>query len=151
VDSNFDRTRTAIAAAWTDGDLLRTGIVWTGPTHKARAAVREHAAVWRPRAVRFDPLTSGSIALPEWEAVTMRDVASATDLVLQRVRDRSVRYRPHAELDDAAAMATLRPIGDGGQAFRRSGNASAPLLAVAFALLAADRLPATRAVIRGTA
>ncbi len=149
VDSNYDRTRTAVAAAWQDGPLLRAGIVWTGPTHKARAAVQEHAAVWRPRAVRYDPLTSGSIALPAWESVTVRDVAAATDLVLQRVRAGTVRYRPHAELQAAATAATLRPIGDGGQAFRRTGNAAAPLLALSLALLAADRLPATRAAIRG--
>lgn len=149
LDTNYDRTRTALAAAWPDDDGYRVGIVWTGPTHKARQETVKHAALWRPRAIRYDPLTSGSLALPEWEAVTMRDVQAATDLLMQRVRDRTVRYRPHSELDDAAAAATLRPIGDGGAAFRRSGNASAPLLAAALALLAADRLPSARPSIRG--
>jgi len=149
VDTNYDRTRTALAAAWPDGDLLRVGIVWTGATHKARAAVVEHAAAWRPRGIHYDPLTSGSLARPDWTADTMRDVQAATDLVIQRVRDGTIRHRPHPELDAAAASATLRPIGDGGTAFRRAGNVSAPLLAAALALLAADRNPIQSPSIRG--
>jgi hypothetical protein len=132
-------------AAWTDdagvGRLevadWREGAGWVADR------VAELAAKWRPKKIGWnkagpardigDELGRRNVDLLE---VGMGDFAAACAGFLEAViaTPPKLRYRPHQSLDDAAAAATSRPIGDAWAWGRRSSVVSlSPLTAATVA------------------
>jgi hypothetical protein len=141
-DVALDRSDAAVVAAWTDDDGVgrvevadwREGAGWVADR------VVELVARWRPAAVGWskagpardigDELGRRGVRLLE---LGSGDWAAACAGFLEAViaEPPRLRYRPHQSLDDAAAAATAKPIGDAWGWGRRSSVVSLAALTAA--------------------
>ena len=148
-DAALDRSDAAIVAAWTDetgvGRLevadWREGAGWVADR------VVELVERWRPAAVGWskagpardigDELERRGIRLDE---IGTGDYAAACAGFLEAIiaDPPKLRYRPHQSLDDAAAAATAKPVGDAWGWGRRSSVVSVAALTAATAARWAD-------------
>jgi hypothetical protein len=141
-DVALDRCDASIVAAWADDAGIahvevtdwREGTGWLVPR------LVELVDRWQPRQVAYDAAgpaldladdaaRSGLILVP----VKSRDYAAACAGLLEALtaEPATVRYRPHQALDDAAAAATMRALGDAWAWGRRSSTVSLSALTAA--------------------
>ncbi|HSS11153.1 MAG TPA: hypothetical protein VLL25_14800 [Acidimicrobiales bacterium] len=151
-DVALDRTDACVVAAWRDeaGHArwevadLKPAAGWLAPR------LVELVASWRPCAIGYDAagpaldVADGASRLGlDLLPLKAREYAAACAQVLQELTDRRLHYRPHPGLDDAAAAAGRRALGDAWAWGRRQTSASlAPLTAATAALWAYDHAPA---------
>jgi len=147
-DAAVDRSDAAIVAAWVDGATVRCEVAdWRSGVGWVTDRLRELVERWRPTAVMFD---AAGPALDVADAaeragltvapVKAHDFAAACAGLLDAViaEPPTVRYRPHQALDDAAAAATRRALGDAWAWGRRQSSTSlSPLTALTVARWAA--------------
>jgi hypothetical protein len=145
-----DRSDAAIVAAWIDaeGAVCRLEVAdWQSGTAWLADRLLALWGKWRPNAVTFDAagpaidiadeLTRRGMTLTPVKA---RDYAAACAGLLEAVTSEppTVRYKPHQALDDAAAAATRRALGDAWAWGRRQTTVSlSPLTAATVARWAA--------------
>ena len=149
-DVALDRSDAAILAAWTDeaGTVHLEVADYQEGSGWVAAKVAELAAKWRPTAIAYDaagPALDVADQL-EREGLTLlglkaHDYAAACSGLLEALCATpapQVRYRPHQRLDEAAAGAVRRALGDSWAWGRRQSNVSlAPLTAATVARWAA--------------
>jgi hypothetical protein len=152
-DVALDRTDAAVAAAWREPDGTarveladyRPGVGWVVPR------IRELVDKWSPLSVAYDAagpaldvadvMDRGGLAV---EGLKGRDYAAACQGFLEGVCAGTLRVRPHAALDQAAAAAAKRSLADAWAWGRRQSAVSiAPLTAATVALWAFDHAPAS--------
>jgi hypothetical protein len=141
-DVALDRSDASIVAAWTDEQGIahlevsdwREGTGWIVPK------LVELVERWQPRQVAYDAAgpaldladdaaRAGLTMVP----VKARDYAAACAGLLESLtaEPATLRYRPHQALDDAAAAATMRALGDAWAWGRRSSTVSLSALTAA--------------------
>jgi hypothetical protein len=141
-DVALDRSDAAIVAGWTDSQgVHRVEVVeWRPTAGWVVERMVELVARWRPRAVGYDaagPALDLADAL-ERKGVALvgtksHEYAAACAAFLEAViaEPPSLRYRPHQALDDAAAAATRRALGDAWAWGRRQSSVSLSALTAA--------------------
>ncbi|HEV7536473.1 MAG TPA: hypothetical protein VGP90_12610, partial [Acidimicrobiia bacterium] len=147
-DVALDRSDAAIVAAWCDGGVVRVEVAdWREGSGWVAARLGELVERWRPREVAYDAAgpaldvadAAGRAGL-KLTGLKARDYAAACAGFLESViaEPPALRYKPHQALDDAAAAATRRPLGDAWAWGRRQTTISlAPLTAATCARWAA--------------
>jgi hypothetical protein len=141
-DVALDRSDACIVAAWTDESGVHHLEVadWREGTGWLAGRLGELVERWRPRQVAYDaagPALDVADAVSRdglsLEAVKARDYAAACAGLLEGIcaEPPTVRYRPHQALDDAAAAATRRALGDAWAWGRRSSSVSLSALTAA--------------------
>jgi Phage terminase large subunit (GpA) len=145
-DVALDRSDAAILACWSDPDgtcHLEVSDYGEGASWVA-GRVRELRDRWRPTAIAYDQAGPALDVADELErdGVTLmglgaKDYAAACSGLLEALtapEGPKVRYRPHQRLDEAAAGAVRRALGDSWAWGRRQSNVSlAPLTAATVA------------------
>jgi hypothetical protein len=141
-DVALDRSDAAIVAAWTDptGACHLEVSDWREGTGWLVAKLGELVDHWHPRQIAYDAAgpaldvaddatRAGLTVTP----VKARDYAAACAGLLEALTadPPTVRYRPHQALDDAAAAATMRALGDAWAWGRRSSSVSLSALTAA--------------------
>jgi hypothetical protein len=148
-DVAVDRTDASIVAAWTDPSGVHhlEVVDWRDTPGELAGRLVELATKWRPRAIAFD---AAGPALDVADAATRagltlmplkaRDFAAACSGLLEALiaEPPSIRYRPHQALDDAAAAATRRALGDAWAWGRRQSAVSLSALTAATVAYWAD-------------
>jgi hypothetical protein len=151
-DVALDRSDACIVAAWRDSGGVsrfevadhRPGAGWVVPR------LVELVERWSPLAVGYDAagpaLDIADEASRSGVTVTglkAKEYAAACAALLETLTSGKVRYRPHPALDDAAASAGRRALGDAWAWGRRLTSVSlSPLTAATVALWSADHAPA---------
>jgi len=151
-DVALDRSDAAIVAAWRDdAGYLRLEVAEARPASGwLSTRLVEMGGKWQPRAIAYDAAgpaldvaDAASRAGVELAPLKAREYAAACAALLQGLVDGKVRYRPHPGLDDAAAVAGKRTLGDAWAWARRTAATSlAPLTAATVAAWALDHAPA---------
>ena len=157
-DVAVDRSDGAIVAGWRDeAGVAHVEVVDTRPAAGwIPARMLEVVDTWRPVGIGFDaagPALDVADALArtglELEGLKARDYAAACAQLLEGLCDGRVRYRPHPMLDEAAASATRRALGDAWAWGRRQTSTSlATLTAATVALWTFDHAPAASVPFR---
>jgi hypothetical protein len=151
LEVDIDGASAAILAGWRDpagvGHVevldVRPGVSWVP------ARLRELILKLDPRATWYDAKGPAvdvgdecRLAGIDLHPATIDDVAGAAPKFLRGLADRTVRYRPHPALDDAAAAVGKREVGDRWLWARRVPEALvAPIIAASLALWAYDHTP----------
>jgi hypothetical protein len=141
-DVALDRSDAAIVACWTDpaGACHLEVSDWREGTGWLVPKLGELVDHWHPRQIAYDAAgpaldvaddagRAGLTVTP----VKARDYAAACAGLLEALTadPPTVRYRPHQALDDAAAAATMRALGDAWAWGRRSSSVSLSALTAA--------------------
>jgi hypothetical protein len=150
-DVALDRTDAAIVAAWRDADgRARIELADHRPTAgwlpERLAELRDR---WQPTSIGYDAAgpaldvadraTRGGLDLTP---INAREYATACQAFLSAIVDGELSYRPHAALDDAAAAAGRRTLGDAWAWGRRQSSVSlSALTAATCALWRYDHAP----------
>jgi hypothetical protein len=140
-DVAVDRSDAAIVAAWCDGPVVRLEVAdWREGTGWLPDRLAALCGRWRPLEVAYDAagpaldvadaVSRGGLAL---NPLKSRDYSAACAGLLEAViaDPPQVRYRPHRALDDAAAAATRRALGDAWAWGRRQSTVSLSALTAA--------------------
>jgi len=159
-DVAVDRSDATIVAAWRDGaGVGRVEVAEHRPAANWVASrLVELVERWKPRAVGYDHAGPALDVADEAERLGVdltplksKEYVAACAGVLEAFSapEPLIRYRPHPALDDAAAAATQRVLGDSWAWGRRSSRTSiSPLTAATVALWAHDHAPAPQAAFR---
>jgi hypothetical protein len=142
-DVAIDRSDACIVAAWLDGDVVRLEVAeWregSGWVAERLKALRDR---WTPSLVAYDAhgpavdIADAAARLGvELMPLKAADVVVAAAGFLEAViaEPPALRYRPHQALDDAAAAATRRALGDAWTWGRRQSTVSLSALTAATA------------------
>jgi hypothetical protein len=140
-DVAVNRSDAAIVAAWPDGPVMRLEVAeWRDGCGWLPERLGELVARWRPLAVSYDAAGPALDVADECrragldvEGVKTRDYAAACAGFLEAViaEPPLLRYRPHRALDDAAAAASRRALGDAWAWGRRQSSVSLSTLTAA--------------------
>jgi hypothetical protein len=151
-DVAVDSSDASIVAAWRDAagvahfevDTNEAGASWV-PGRLVELRDR-----WQPLSISYDAAGPALDVADEatrlgveLEAIKARDYAAACNAMLRGLTDGTVRYRPHPKLDDAAAAAGRRALGDSWAWGRRLTSVSlSPLTGGTVALWGWEHAPA---------
>ena len=140
VDVTPDRRGGSVALAWQTGESgCSGGLLWTGSVSDLQSVVIEQAERLGARVIH-DPVTTSSLARPNWRTVNGSEYASSCARFVDTLRAGTLTVRPDPALDAAADGVTTRPIGDAwAWARRRSAVDISPLVALTLACHGAAR------------